>query len=135
MHHLLAVSVDDPLATSNPVHLSALADRTLVTPAAREPTHQRMVDHVRAHADRVAVQDAFTLDAVLSLVGARVGLGFVPEELIAAPPPGIAFLGTEPSLPAATLTLVRPARHGRTLRPVIDAFLASIGCGNGGSPP
>ena len=70
LHYLLAVSLDDALAATNPAPLSALADRTIVTPATREPTHQHMVDHVRAHADRVAVQDAFTLDAVLSLVGA-----------------------------------------------------------------
>ena len=124
LHYLLAVSLDDALAATNPAPLSALADRTIVTPATREPTHQRMVDHVRAHADRVAVQDAFTLDAVLSLVGARVGVAFVPAELLTTPPPGIALLDTEPPLPTATLTLVRPARHSRLLRSITDHFLA-----------
>lgn len=124
MHYLLAVSLEDELAATNPAPLSALADRTIVTPATREPTHQLMVDHVRAHADRVAVQDAFTLDAVLSLVGAGVGVAFVPAELITTPPPGIAFLDTDPPLPTATLTLVRPARHSRLLRSITDQFLA-----------
>jgi DNA-binding transcriptional LysR family regulator len=126
MHYLLAASVNDPLAASNPVPLSALTDRSIVTPATREPTHQQMVEYVRAHADGVTVQDAFTLDAVLSLVGAGVGLAFVPEELITTPPPGIAFVDTEPPLPTATLTLVRPAHHSRVLRPIIDAFLATV---------
>jgi len=124
LHYLLAVSLDDALAANNPAPLSALADRTIVTPAVREPTHQRMVDHVRAHADRVAVQDAFTLDAVLSLVGARVGVAFVPAELLTTPPAGIALLDTDPPLPTATLTLVRPARHSRLLRSITDHFLA-----------
>jgi len=126
LHYLLAVSVDDPLATSNPVPLGALTGRTIVTPATREPTHQRMVDHVRAHADGVTTQDAFTLDAVLSLVGAGVGVAFIPHELITTPPPGIALVATEPPLPTATLTLVRSARHSRMLRPIIDAFLATV---------
>ena len=106
--------------------LSALTGRSIVTPAKREPTHQQMVDYVRAHADGVTVQDAFTLDAVLSLVGAGVGLAFVPEELITTPPPGIAFVDTAPPLPTATLTLVRPARPSRALRLIIEAFLATI---------
>jgi DNA-binding transcriptional LysR family regulator len=83
-----------------------------------------MVEHVRAHADHIAVQDAFTLDAVLSLVGAGVGVAFVPAELLSSPPPGIAFLDTEPPLPTATLTLVRPARQSRLLRSITDSFLA-----------
>lgn len=126
MHYLLAASVNDPLASSNPVPLSALSDHSIVSPARREPTHQKMIDYVRAHARDVTLQDAFTLDAVLSLVGAGVGLAFVPEELISTPPPGVAFLDTEPPLPTATLTLVRRARPNRALKPIIETFLADV---------
>lgn len=126
VHYVLAVSIKDPLVALESVPLASLTGRTIVTPAAREPTHQRMIDHIRGYATDLTLQDAFTLDAVLGLVSAGVGIAITPAELFAdTPPPGIALLDTQPPLPTAAITLVRPTRLNRLTRDIADAYIST----------
>ena len=124
----IAVSGSDPLAKRSSIDLAELTGRTIISVAAREPIHQRILDVLTEACPGIAVQTAFGFGAVQSLV--LDGVGVAPMPLVASPriPAGVALLETRPALPTSTLwAATRRGQSSPSISPVFGLIESEFG--------